>query len=287
FSCAIDDALMHITHVFRAEEHLNNTLRQLMILEALGLPFPKYGHLSIILGEDKQKLSKRHGATSCYEYHQKGFLPEALNNFIALLGWSDPEDREILSMEQLIESFSPDRLNPSSAVFDEKKLQWMNSVHLRALDHKELWSRVQPYLKAAGLELPDNEAWQDQALSTFKSYMETLADAVELFRPLDNVSFQIHDEAKEALSWESTPQVIQKWIDILETTSANHLSEEDFNQAQNQVKDECGVKGKHLFMPIRVAIIGKPHGAELKILVPLLSKQTLIERAKKAIQAIP
>lgn len=120
FCCAVDDALMKITHVLRAEEHLNNTLRQLMICEALGFSPPQFGHLSIILGEDKQKLSKRHGATSCYEYRQKGFLPEAVINYLALLGWSSPEGQEILSPQELVDQFSLDRFNPASAVFDEK-----------------------------------------------------------------------------------------------------------------------------------------------------------------------
>lgn len=283
YVCAIDDALMGITHVFRAEEHLNNTIKQLLILKALQMPIPQYGHLSIILGEDKQKLSKRHGATSCHEYHENGFLPEALNNFIALLGWSDPEGREVMSMDEMVAAFSPDRLNPASAVFDEKKLRWMNSMHLRALPHGELWARVEPYLKQAGLSLPSDKEWQDKALSTFKSYMETLKDAVELFRPLDHSSFVIHDEASETLTWESTRQVFNKWIEILKSFSGSSLSEADFEKAQNQIKDDCQVKGKFLFMPIRVAIIGKPQGAELKILVPLMSKQQLLDRARIAL----
>jgi nondiscriminating glutamyl-tRNA synthetase len=286
YVCAIDDALMQITHVFRAEEHLNNTLKQLLILEALKFPIPQYGHLSIILGEDKQKLSKRHGATSCHEYHEKGILPEALNNFIALLGWSDPQGREVLSMKEMIESFSEDRLHPSSAVFDEKKLLWMNSQHLRALDHNDLWLRVEPYLNKAGLRFSADPEWQNRALETFKSYMETLQDAVELFRPLDSSSFQIHEEASEALTWESTRRVFEKWIEVLNAHPGNTLSAEDFDNAQNQVKDSCQVKGKFLFMPIRVAIIGKPHGAELKILVPLMAKQQLLARAKEALKQV-
>ena len=286
FVCAIDDALMHITHVFRGEDHLNNSIRQLMVLEALEFPIPQYGHLSMILGEDKQKLSKRHGATSCFQFSEEGYLPEAINNFLALLGWSDPEGREILTMDQMVQSFSEDRLNASPAVFDNTKLKWVNSMHLRELDHGDLWNRMEPFLKKAGLSFSDDPAWREKALTTFKSYMETLEDAVGLFQPLDDSSFKIQEEAKDALYWESTPAVFDKWLEILESHDGDTLSEEDFGAAQDRVKTECGVKGKNLFMPIRVAIIGKPHGAELKILVPLMKKSQLIERAKQARAAI-
>lgn len=286
FVCAIDDALMKITHVFRADDHLNNTVKQLLILEALGLEIPEYGHLSLILGEDKQKLSKRHGSTSCKEFRDRGVLPEALNNFIALLGWSDPEGREVLSIQQMQESFSSDRFTPSPAVFDDKKLVWMNSMHLRALESHDLWARIEPYLQAANLSFVGNDNWKNQVLETFKSYMETLTDAVDLFRPLDDSQFSIQDEAKETLSWDSSQLVIEKWQSLLTAHSGEILSEEEFLTLQKTVQKECEVKGKHLFMPIRVAIIGKPHGAELKILVPLMKKQTLIDRAQKALDQI-
>src|SRR5665213_2433896 len=152
FCCAVDDALMKISHVFRAEEHLSNTLRQMMLYEAFKYEIPQFGHLSIILGADRQKLSKRHGATSCHEYNLNGYLPEALNNFIALLGWSSPEAREILSMVDMIKQFSYDRLHSAAAVFDEQKLTWVNATHLRALPADELWRRVEPFLTAAGLK---------------------------------------------------------------------------------------------------------------------------------------
>src|ERR1019366_1015116 len=111
----------------------------------------------------RQKLSKRHGATSCHEYNTNGYLPEALNNFIALLGWSSPKAQEILSMEEMIQQFSPERLNSAPAVFDEQKLLWVNATHLRALPALELWERVEPFLKEAGLQLPKDPAWQDMA----------------------------------------------------------------------------------------------------------------------------
>ena len=279
FCCVIDDALMKMTHVFRAEEHLSNTLRQMMIYQALGYDMPEFGHLSIILGSDKQKLSKRHGATSIGEYADRGYLPEALNNFLALMGWSSPEEgEEVMSMETMIQKFSTDRLNPASAVFDEVKLKWMNSQHLRALPNEELWARTKPFLDQAELKLPDDKNWQNKSLEVFKSSMETLNDAVELYRPLSE-DFSIAEEAMEALGWDETKSVVEKWKSLVESHSGDHISEEEFGNYQKEIQSSCGVKGKKLFMPIRVGIIGKPHGAELKILVPLMKKTMLIQRA--------
>ena len=286
FCCVVDDALMKITHVFRAEEHLSNTVRQMMIYEALGFDKPEFGHMSIILGNDKQKLSKRHGATSIHDYATRGYLPEAINNFIALLGWSSPKGQEILAMNELIEQFTVDRLNPAAAVFDEVKLKWMNAQHLRALPSQELWKRLQPFFKKADLEFIDDIDWQNRALEVFKTNMETLEDAVELFRPLAKEACRISETAKKVLAWEKTKKVIAAWRDLVSQQNETYLSEEKFLALQDQVKVQCGVKGKELFMPIRVAIIGKPQGAELKILAPLLTKEQLIERADQALGAI-
>lgn len=285
FCCVIDDALMNISHVFRAEEHLSNSLRQLMIYEALEFTPPEFGHLSIILGADKQKLSKRHGATSCNDFRLRGFLPEALLNFIALLGWSDAQGREVMTMEELIQAFDPSRLHQSSAVFDEQKLVWMNATHLRALSHEDLWSRLRVLLDQEGLKFSGDEEWVDRALELFKTSMETLNDGIELFRPLSETKLKIDESSKEVLSWETTPKVIELWRSLLREQSEKYITEEDFTNIQNKVKDTLGVKGKHLFMPIRVAVIGKPQGAELKELVPLLKREVLIERAGEVLKA--
>lgn len=287
FCCVVDDALMKISHVFRAEEHLSNTLRQLMIYEALGFQIPQFGHISLILDEDRQKLSKRKGATSCYEFRQLGYLPESLLNFIALLGWSSPEGLELMSMQQMKEQFSVDRLQPSGAVFDVVKLKWMNSQHLRALSDEALWQGVQPFLQKEQLELPTQKDWQLRSVQVFRTSMETFVDAIELYRPLSDKSYVILPESDEVLAWEPTKAVIQKWKDLLSAETAEYITEADFVRIEDTVKKECAVKGKNLFMPIRVAVIGKPHGKELKILVPLIKRQSLIERASTALAKCP
>lgn len=297
FCCVVDDGLMKITHVLRAEEHLNNTLRQLMLYEALNWPLPQFGHLSLILGEDRQKLSKRHGATSVHQYMKMGYLPEALKNYLALLGWSSPEGQEILSEKELCQQFDLDRLNSSPAVFDEKKLKWVNATHLRALPHSEIWKQIQPRLNEAHIEVPIDESWRERALELFKPYMETFNDAVTLFEPIG--TFNITEEAQEPLGWESSPLVIKTWVQLLQkfleekSSSDNHqqgtassLSSEDFANLQNQVKTQANVKGKFLFMPLRVAVVGKPHGADLAMLAPLLPIATLIDRAAQVLNHI-
>lgn len=288
FCCVIDDALMKITHVFRAEEHLSNTLRQMMLYEAFGYEAPRFGHLSFILGSDRQKLSKRHGATSCNDYRLKGYLPEALNNFILLSGWSSPKGDEIMSREEQIAQFTHERFNASPAVFDTVKLEWMNATYLRALPHDELWRRIEPFLKEAGLELPmaSDPAWRDQALTVFKVKMQTLADAATLFLPLADSKFAIRPEADEVYAWAEAGKVLQSWKSQLSKHSGDRLTEQEFDAIQDAVKNEAGVKGKTLFMPIRVAVVGQPHGAELKMLVPLLTKSSLLKRADLALSRI-
>jgi nondiscriminating glutamyl-tRNA synthetase len=286
FCNVIDDALMKVTHVFRGEEHLSNTLKQMMLYEALKFPLPQFGHLSIILGADRQKLSKRHGATSVNEYNERGYLPEAMNNFLALLGWSSPTGQEIMSMDEMISNFGTDRLHSASAVFDEVKLKWVNSHHLRALPHAELWKRLTPFFAKAGLILPQDSDWQDRSLTVFKTSMELLVDAVELYRPLSLAPHEVHAESKETLGWAKTREVVEKWKGLIAAHPTDYISEAEFVAYQDQVKDAVGVKGKELFMPIRVAVIGKPQGKELKILVPLMKKTVLVERADVVLKHI-
>ena len=285
FCCVIDDAEMQISHVFRAEEHLSNTVRQMMLYEALGFALPQFGHLSILLdAETRQKMSKRKGATSCHEFKEEGYLPEALCNFISLLGWSAGGDHEIFTREEQIKMFTENRFVASPAVFEETKLNWMNAHYLRALPNAELWRRLQPFFAKAGLELPQDPAWQDRALEANKTYMTKLSDAVALFAPLSDSAFAVKPEAQEVLAWPETAKVWQAWRTEVVAFAGDYMTEAEFNAAQERVKAASGAKGKTLFQPIRVAIIGQPHGTELKTLVPLLKKSSLIARVDKCLQ---
>lgn len=284
FCCAIDDHLMQISHVFRGEEHLSNSLRQMMVYEALGWVPPQFGHLSMILGEDRQKLSKRHGATRVGEYKERGFLPEAMNNFLALLGWSAPDGREIMSLEEMISRFDGERLHAAAAVFDEVKLKWFNASHLRALPSETLWARLHPFFVREGLEFSGDVQWRKAALEVMKTSMETLGEAPQLFLPLSRQTLEFGEEALEVFSWESTKRVIELWRRLVEKSPYPFMNTHQFEKIQKQIKADCRVKGRYLFMPLRTAMVGQPHGAELKVLVPLLDKSTLIDRATQALE---
>jgi len=286
FCCVVDDHLMQMSHILRAEEHLPNTLRQLMIYEAMNWALPQFGHISLVLDEDRQKLSKRRGATSCNQFREEGYLPEALKNFIALLGWSHPEGKEIVSMQEMQEAFSLDRMNSSGAVFDRVKLKWMNAQYLRALPSSELWKLTEPFLKKAGLQLNDHPEWQEKTIATFKISMETLADAVELYRPLDDSKYQVLPEAAEVYAWPSTMAVLSAWRELVSQHAGETFTEAEFLAMQDAVKDKTGAKGKNLFQPIRVAVIGKPHGLELKLLVPFMKKSSLLARVDQALKGL-
>jgi nondiscriminating glutamyl-tRNA synthetase len=284
FCCAVDDHLMQMTHVLRAEEHLPNTLRQLMIYEAMNWQAPQFGHVSLILDDDRQKLSKRKGAVSCGQFKDEGYLPEALLNFIALLGWSHPDEKEVMSLSEMIAGFDTNRLNPSGAVFDRVKLKWMNSMHLRALPNEKLWQLLTPYFARENFDLPGDPHWQSTSLETFKPRMEILSDAIELYRPLNDSSFVVADESEETLKLETTKAVLEAWIQSLKGSGKVSLTEAEFLEIQEKVKNLSGTKGKNLFTPIRVAVIGKPQGTEVKLLIPLMKVQTLIMRAEKVLE---
>ncbi len=278
FVCTLDDVLMKITHVFRAEEHLSNTLKQLMIYDALGFTPPEFGHLSIMLGGDRQKLSKRHGATSVHEFKAQGYLPEALLNFMALVGWSSPSGKEILSVEEMIAEFTSDRFNPASAVFDMDKCKWMNSQYLRSLPELELWHRLEPFLKDAGLKFVGTDEWKAKVLVTYKQNMETLLDGSIALKVLSETPLVVEDEAKEVLTWPKSKDLIMLMRGEVSSMKTEYPSSDLLEQIMNRAKTELDLKGKFLFVPLRVALIGKAQGTEIKDLFPLLRKEVILNR---------
>lgn len=286
FCCVIDDHLMEMSHVFRAEEHLPNTLRQLMIYEAMGWKAPEFGHISLILDDDRQKLSKRKGAVACGQLKLEGYLPSAVLNFIALLGWSHPEGKEIFDLEDMIKHFDISRLQAQGAVFNRVKFKWVNAMHLRALPDAQLWKEIQPFLAREHMELPNDPAWQERSVAAFKSKMETLVDAIELYRPLNDKSFVVQPEAAEVLAWEPTKAVLTAWRDLVQACGKDYLTGDEFLKIQDEVKVKANAKGKNLFQPVRVAVIGQAHGTELKDLVPLMKTSSLVERANKVLAQI-
>jgi len=279
FCCAVDDALMQITHVLRAEEHLANTLRQMMILEALGFKKPQYFHVSLILDSEKKKLSKRSGSVSTLEYKKEGYLPHALNNFLALLGWNAGDEREVMSQEELIEKFCEKNLNSSGAIFDVQKLKWINEQHLKKMPDDELWKAFDSFLEKE--KLPQSQEWVKQALSLLKPSFSTLKEGGQLFSLFYKDGFNIEPSSQEIKKWDSTRSVLEKWKEELEKREFEYLTEEEFKEIQKEIQKIA--QGRFLFMPLRVAIIGRLHGFEMSKAVCLLDRRTLLQRVQETL----
>ena len=284
YAVVIDDALMHITHVIRAEEHLSNTPRQCLVYDALGFEKPVFGHISLILGKDHTKMSKRHGATSVDQYRQLGYLPAGIDNFLALLGWAPNSEQEIFSIEELIKEFSMDRVAKNPAVFDLDKLNWINQHYMRQLDEAAFFEAAKPHMIAAGYMTGDETGakleWLHKVIATAKEHVSFAAQipaCVEMYFN-DEFAFE-NDDAAAVLKAETVPTVIGMLfaelpkLETLDGASVKAL----FKTIQKTTK----LKGKDVFMPIRVALTGNQHGPELAEMVPLLG----IERTEKRIKA--
>lgn len=280
FCVAVDDALMGITTVIRAEEHLTNTLRQCLILEALKYPPPKYAHCSLILGEDRSKLSKRHGATSVDQFKSEGFLPDAMLNYLALLGWNDGTEQEVFSRAELIKKFSLNRVVKSPSVFDMAKLRWVNGQHLRALSDEELVPLVEAQLVQAGLAKEgageEGKAFVLYATQVAKGSMELVNDATTIVGDVLTYPLAATLEAGEAESlvaeglWDMAREVVSAY----EANEMPKGGEEDFQALWKAwikaVGKKMGKKGKQLFHPIRLALTGRMSGPDVGEQVKLL-----------------
>ena len=282
FSCALDDGLMKITHIFRGEEHLSNTLKQKLIQEALGFSPPKTGHLSIILGKDKKKLSKRSGSESLEYYKREGYLPQALINFLALLGWNPGIDKEFFSKKELIQSFHISRLNLSSAVFDEDKLLWLNEKHIQALSEKEILNSIKDFLIGGTVHKEELK----KLISPLRSGFKTLKQASQTINLFTDQGFVIKESAQPVLKWKKSKELIEKWQNFLQKLTKNHVNMKDFKRFQKNIQKEDQIKGKEFFMPLRCALMGQPEGIEIKILVSLLEKEKLLKRAEETLKYI-
>lgn len=249
FSVVIDDHEMEITHVIRAEEHLTNTHRQVLIYRAMGWTVPEFAHVSLILGPDRTKLSKRHGATSVSQYADDGFLPDAMFNYLTLLGWSSPEGVEMFTRHYAIEKFSLDRVNPAPAVFDHAKLEWLNGQYIHAMSTAELRPLVARFF---------DRPWLEEGIDVVKTSVHRLtqfADALRFvveFHPAE-VDRGFAGKLRDELRTNGTP-----------------AGEAEFKAMVERLKTSTGLKGKALFMPLRLAITGSDHGPELVRVIPLL-----------------
>ncbi len=273
FAAAVDDWKMEITHVLRGEEHLSNTLRQAMVYDALGAELPIFAHLPLILAEDRSKLSKRHGASSVDDLRSRGYLASAVVNYLVLLGWSHPDSQEIMPIEEMIRTFGVDRINKAGAVFDLKKLSWMNGQHIRAINPDEFVAIALPYL-------PDGIK-QHYDAEQLARMCRLLQDSVEFLDDLKRTSqafahpIIVDDEATEFLSRESSQAVVAGLSDAV--TGASEWTADFFKGAIKTVGKEAGVKGKDLFFPVRAALTGSVHGPDLVEVAVIKGKERVAE----------
>lgn len=282
FAVVIDDHLMKISHVLRGEEHISNTPRQLMVYEALGWEPPQFGHMTLILNENRKKLSKRdqHIMQFIEQYKDMGYLPEALFNFITLLGWSPVGEEEIFDQETLIKIFDPDRLSTSAAIFDQQKLKWMNGEYIKTLSHEEAVSLALPYLIDAG-KLPEDmddqkREWAEKLIQLYQEQLHYGKEIVELTELFFKTEITYDEAAMDVLKEEQAPEVLQVFTDKL-----IHLDDFNATEIKAQIKatqKETGHRGKKLFMPIRVATTGQKHGPELPLAIELLGKEVVVNR---------
>lgn len=284
FAVVIDDALMEITHVIRAEEHLSNTPRQILIYRALGFKEPVFAHISLILGKDRTKMSKRHGSTSVVQYREQGYLPEALVNFLALLGWSPEGEEEIFSLEELCRQFSLERVAKNPAIFDLDKLNWINGFYIRQAPLEKIAAMAVPYLTEAGY-LPETLSEEDekkllQIVAAVRSYlpnMSSIVDHVDVFFA-EEVPVE-DEEARKVLQEEQVPRVMELFAAKLK--EAGDLDPEGTKQLLKQTAKELGLGGRKVFMPLRVALTGKMHGPELHDIIPILGKEKVLKRLRQ------
>jgi nondiscriminating glutamyl-tRNA synthetase len=280
YAVVIDDHLMEITHVIRGDDHISNTPRQLAVYRALGWQPPEFAHLSTILGADRTRLSKRHGATSLESFRQMGILPEALRNYLALLGWSPGDGKtEILSPQELIEQFSLDHVTKSPAVFDSDKLYWLNRHYMkecpprRLVELAALFLKEEGYLTADECRNPEALAWLRRVLDAVLKnirFLAELPEAARLIFEFDAERARATPEFQEPVANPAAREVLNAFIPRI--LAENNLTYESFREITKAVQKETGKKGKDLFHPIRVALTGETSGPELEKLIPIFEE---------------
>jgi glutamyl-tRNA synthetase len=280
FAVVVDDMLMRISHVIRAEDHLANTPRQIRIYEALGYPLPQFAHVSMILGADGARLSKRHGATAVGEYRDSGYLPEAMFNFLALLGWAYDDKTELMSRDEIIERFTLERVNPSSAIFSRDKLDWMNGVYIRGLAGDDLTRRLLPFLERAGLQADEDTV--RRLIPLIQERVKLLSDAVGLvdFFFTDQIAYEPQLLVGKKMGTSDSLNALSRVLGALE--EAPSFDESALETVLRRLVDDLGLKAGQLFGIIRVAVTGKKVAPPLFGTLSILGKERVLARLRKA-----
>lgn len=284
FAVIVDDHMMKINLVIRGEEHLSNTPRQILMYEALGMPVPEFAHLALILNQDRKKMSKRDESIIQFieQYRELGYLPEAVVNFIALLGWSPGGEEEMFTKEELIAQFDLDRVSKSPAVFDMDKLNWMNNAYLKKAPLSRVVELCVPHLQKAGYIEPQldeaGQAWVTALIGLNQERMRFAAEIVELSSIFFKEELVIDEEAAAILKEEHVPVVLTSFLGQVE--QAESFTVEAIPALLKQVQKDTGYKGKQLFMSIRSALTGQVHGPDLNVSLYLLGKEKVAARLR-------
>ncbi|MBF1213114.1 glutamate--tRNA ligase [Gemella morbillorum] len=290
FAVAIDDHLMEISHVLRGDDHVSNTPKQLVVYEALGFKPPIFGHMTLIVNENKKKLSKRDETIIQFieQYDDLGYLPEALFNFITLLGWSPEGEQEIFTREEFVEIFDEKRLSKSPAFFDNNKLTWINNQYIKAQPLERIVNIALPFFVKEGVatqeEVDNNRAWFEKLISLYQPQMSYGAEIVELTKQFFVEEIKFDEEELEILKQDTTVAVFEDFLEKLEV--AGDFTSENIKTLIKTIQKDTGVKGKNLFMPIRIASTGSMHGPELNTSLELLGRDRVVARVKAALELI-
>jgi nondiscriminating glutamyl-tRNA synthetase len=278
FAVVIDDYLMDITHVFRGEEHLSNTPKQIQIYQYLNFPIPQFGHMTIIVNDQGKKLSKRDASIVQFmsQYRDMGYLPEAIFNFILLLGWSPEGTQEIFTMPQAIDAFDASRLSSSPSMFDPQKMNWLNNYYIKQLTEETYWQMIAPFVRHA----PGIEKFSEPQLKMlshlFKEQILFGSQIIDLIKPILTPTFVFDEETNALLSSSESQQALSLFIEKFKLLST--LDGTSIKAIFKSIQAETGLKGKPLFMPVRLKLTGQLHGAELANLIPVLGKDITLQR---------
>lgn len=282
FSVVVDDATMEITHVIRGNDHLNNTPRQIQIYQALGYPLPAFGHVSMILGPDKKKLSKRHGAQSVMEYKKMGYLPQAVVNYLVRLGWSYG-DQEEFTREELIEKFSLEAVGKSAAAINPGKLDWLNAQHIKKMDLDQLREMSRPFIEAKGYSITDLGLLKKVVLS-LRERVKTLVEMADLAEFYFREAIAYDEKAAEKFLGRDSASVLQQIIEALSKEAA--LDKERCHRLIQELAETRGVPLVRIAQPLRVALTGKTVSPPIDEVMGILGRDVVVQRLQRAIEYI-
>ncbi len=272
----VDDHLMKITHVIRGEEWLSSVPKHIFLYKAFGWELPVFVHLPLLLNSDRSKLSKRQGDVSVESYLQNGYLPEAILNFIALLGWHSADDREIYTLKELEDVFSLDRINKAGAVFDIEKLNWMGGQYIRSLDIEYIADQSRRFFEEAGIDTSNHGKYL-KAINTARDYVYRLSDIVEHAKMFYGELIFTEEDIR-LIEEENSQKIYAYWID--ELIRKTGWESEEISSLTKQSIAELGIKGKHFYFPLRLALFGNCHGPDIPTLIGILGRDDSIRRLK-------